>query len=64
MKNLRFIISLYRRSSNTINIYSEYYNENPAKLREACRAIIAKDNKIFISYETKTDQLMMLCGGF
>ncbi len=47
----------------TIDIYGKYYNENPSKVRETCRAIIVKDEKLLISYETKTDQLMMPGGG-
>lgn len=46
-----------------INVYCENYNENPTKVREACRAIIVKDNNILISYETNTDQLMIPGGG-
>lgn len=47
----------------TIDIHGEYYNENPYKVRETCRAIIIRDDNILISYETKTDQLMLPGGG-
>lgn len=47
----------------TIAIYGKYYNENPSKVREACRAIIVEDDNILISYETNTDQLMIPGGG-
>ena len=47
----------------TINIYGKSYNENPTKVREACRAIIVKDNNILISYEEKNNQLMLPGGG-
>ena len=47
----------------TIDIYSVHYNENPFKVREACRAIIVKDDNILISYETQTNQLMLPGGG-
>ena len=47
----------------TINIFGDCYNENPTKVREACRAIIVKDDNILISYEEKTNQLMLPGGG-
>ena len=46
-----------------IDIYGKYYNENSSKVRENCRAIIVKYDNILISYETKTDQLMIPGGG-
>lgn len=47
----------------SINIYGNCFNKKPANVREACRAIIVKDDNILISYETKTDQLMIPGGG-
>lgn len=46
-----------------INIFGDCYNENPTKVREACRAIIVKDDNILISYEEKNNQLMLPGGG-
>ena len=47
----------------SINIYGNGFNKKPANIREACRAIIIKDDNVLISYETQTDQLMLPGGG-
>ena len=46
-----------------INIYGDNYNAKTSKVREACRAFIANDGKILISYENKNCQLMLPGGG-
>lgn len=46
-----------------VNIYGNCFNNKPTNIREACRAIIVKDDNVLISYETKTNQLMLPGGG-
>ena len=46
-----------------IDIVGENYFGKWDKTRTACRAIIIKDNKMLLSYETKTDQWMLPGGG-
>lgn len=46
-----------------IDIVGEDYFGEWDKTRTACRAIIFKDDKILLSYETKNDQWMLPGGG-
>ena len=46
-----------------IDIVGENYFGEWDKTRTACRAIIFKDDKILLSYETKHDQWMLPGGG-
>ncbi len=47
----------------TIDIKGDNYFGNWTRSRSACRAIIIKDGKILLSYETATDQWMLPGGG-
>lgn len=47
----------------TIDIIGESYFGKWDKTRTACRGIIVKDDKILMSYETKTGQWMIPGGG-
>ena len=47
----------------TIEIYGENYIEQYTKLREACRGIVVRDNKILLTYETNTNQWFIPGGG-
>ena len=46
-----------------VDIFGENYFGKWDKTRTACRAIIIKDNKILLSYETNTEQWMLPGGG-
>ena len=46
-----------------IEIFGENNFGEWTKTRAACRAIIVKDGKLLLSYETKTDQWMIPGGG-
>ena len=47
----------------TIEIYGENYIEQYTKLREVCRGIVVRDNKILLTYETNTNQWFIPGGG-
>ena len=44
-----------------IDIYGENRFEQYTKLREACRGIVIKNDKILLTYEVNTDQWLVLC---
>ena len=46
-----------------VDIFGENYFGKWDKTRTACRAIIIKDNKLLLSYETNTNQWMLPGGG-
>ena len=46
-----------------LDIFGENYFGNWTKTRAGCRAVIIKDEKILMSYETKTGQWMLPGGG-
>lgn len=46
-----------------IDIYGENYCEQPIKVREACRGIVIKNEKILLTYEVNTDQWFIPGGG-
>ncbi len=46
-----------------IDIYGEKYDEQYTNLREACRGIVIKDDKILLTYEVNTDQWFIPGGG-
>ncbi len=47
----------------TINQYAKNYADPPEGVRQASRAIIVKDGKILLTYETNTDVYMSPGGG-
>lgn len=47
----------------TINIYGEKRFEQHTRIREACRGIVVKDEKILLVYEVNTDQWFIPGGG-
>ena len=47
----------------TINIYGENCFEQYTKVREACRGIVIKNDKILLTYEVNTDQWFIPGGG-
>ena len=47
----------------TLTQYARVYSDPPVGIREASRAIIVKDNKILLTYETNTDVYMSPGGG-
>ena len=46
-----------------LEIVGDNYFGNWTKSRTGCRAVIIKDGKILMSYETKNDQCMIPGGG-
>jgi ADP-ribose pyrophosphatase YjhB (NUDIX family) len=46
-----------------INIYGENCFEQYTKVREACRGIVIKNDKILLTYEVNTDQWFIPGGG-
>lgn len=46
-----------------LDIYGDNRFQTHAKIREACRGIVIKDNKILLSYETITDMYNIPGGG-
>ena len=46
-----------------LEIVGDNYFGNWTKSRTGCRAVIIRDGKILMSYETKTDQWMLPGGG-
>lgn len=46
-----------------IDIYGENHFEQHTKLREACRGVIIKNDKILLTYEVNTDQWFIPGGG-
>lgn len=51
------------RDVKAIEIIGDNYFGNWTSSRSACRAIIIKDGKMLLSYETETDQWMLPGGG-
>lgn len=47
----------------TIDIYGENRFDHYTKLREACRGIVVKNDKILLTYEVNTDQWFIPGGG-
>ncbi len=47
----------------TIDIYGENHFEQYTKVREACRGIVIKNDKILLTYEVNTDQWFIPGGG-
>ena len=46
-----------------IDIYGENHFEQHTKLREACRGVVIKNDKILLTYEVNTDQWFIPGGG-
>ena len=46
-----------------IDIYGENYCEQPIKVREACRGVVIKNEKVLLTYEVNTDQWFIPGGG-
>ena len=46
-----------------IDIYGENHFEQYTELREACRGVVIKNNKILLTYEVNTDQWFIPGGG-
>lgn len=47
----------------TLDVYGDNRFETYTKIREACRGIVVKDDKILLSYETNTDMYNIPGGG-
>ena len=47
----------------TITQYAKIYSDPPERIREGCRAIIVKDNKVLLSWEERKDVYMSPGGG-
>ena len=47
----------------TINQYSEHYDDPPKRVRKASRGLVIDDDKILLSYEVNTDVYMSPGGG-
>ena len=51
------------KNTETIVQYARTFSDPPEKVREASRALIIKDNKLLLTYETNTNVYMTPGGG-